>query len=248
MADLADYAIQLDYFLTLSGTVTADSGWVYVNGTITVDAGQYPYFRATSFDAETGVEYPGRVFFPYERPWLFARLPNSPFGARIIYADDPDAPNAMTELDGDNVGVFRDADFPQVGKYLYSQARSKYIVQTGGQEGPRAPGDTFNPPMTYDVVWDLGTNGIRRQYEYSTYRPGFVLNPVPLAEPKWVPAPIFPIVWDASNFDIQVISRGNYTFLALGNEVSPGMVIDLDMRWWNGPGYRCGDRQLVQVD
>jgi hypothetical protein len=252
MADISPYLYLFEGIFTLTGTVTSDTDNVYVNATVEVAEDLYPYGRDARQDSRTGLYYPGQVAIPFKvvvpggtSPYLFCRLPNPPYGAKIIYTNNDSAPNAMTELDPSNVGVFRNADYALSGKYLNDQVRSLRVQQTGGFNGPRVPGDPLHPPEEWSAIWDLGPNGIRRQYEYETWPQNYFYD---IDTDTWVLPDPTPLILDAGDWDMRIISRGAYTYLGFFGGVAPGMIFDMNIQWWNGPGYRCGDQAALSVD
>lgn len=250
MADIAPYLFLWNGVATLTGTVDADAQWCHINATMTINPSLYPYFRATTF--EGGVQRPGRIAIPYETvddegnslPYLFIRLPNPPYGAKILYHDDDLAPNAMTELDPGNVGVWRDANFGLGGKFLDAQVRSVHIHRISGYAGPQPVGQTIPAPLVWDTEIALGGNATRRDYFYDNYG-GYVYEP---SEGGWIIPPPNPLWWPTANVGINIISRGRWTYVGFLYQPSPGMVLDFDVRWWNGPGFRCDVAKMMMVD
>jgi hypothetical protein len=231
MADLADFAWGIcPYNANLAGTVTYDATWVYVTGTLTIDDG-YAYGRIDTSGniIGTGNEI-GGIGIPYDSPYWFCRLPNPPYGAKIIYADDfsTTTPNAMTDLDPSYYGVNRNPDYlPYGGKFLNDQVRSLYVSGS----------------------YELAPNGIFRDYHYVSVQ-HIVLDQTDPAHPFWKFEAGTPLVDLSNDYEMRVLSRGIYTYIGLGGAFPPppNMIIDFTMQWWNGPGFRCGDTSLVQVD
>jgi hypothetical protein len=258
MADISPYLFLWNDVASLTGTVDSDSEWVYVNATLTFNESLFPYGRGNIVTSD-GFQRPGLIVSPYAPfeagfgtlPQLFCRLPNPPYGARIIYTDDPTKPNAMTPIDPGNVGVDRNADFGLTGKYLGSQVRSSWVHKLSGYSEVRpAENETDFPPLVWETVKDTYPNGIRRQYEYDEWL-GYVLayNEETGAPIGWVLHDTVPMIWDPADTDQRVISRGGWTYLGFFGQSSPGMIIDFEMQWWNGPGFRCGDEtRIITVD
>jgi hypothetical protein len=231
MADLSQYAV---YFggagegsAVVTGTVALESEWVHVNGTLTVAQG-YAYGQVDEHGVLIDPGSPGFVAPAMAGAQLFVQLPNPVYGATIFYTDDPSRDNAMTEIDPDTYhGVEADANYEGVGKFLFSQLRSLY-----------ESGD-----------YELGANGVRRSHTYTTF-PVWVWDdsdPDPYLH-QWVQS-TNEVTMPPSDFSMVVISRGAYTYMGLQVLPAPGMVIDFDIRWWNGPGFFCDDAlRIMTVD
>jgi hypothetical protein len=250
MADISQYLFLWNEVATLTGTVNSDSDWVYINATLSISPTMFPYGRGTTFTAD-GIQFPGHIIPPYSTfeagigglPYLFCRLPNPPYGAKIIAVDNDTAPNAMTELDSANVGVEANPDFGMTGKYLGSQVRSSWVHKISGTSLPRPVDNEVDfPPEVWSVEKNTYPNAIRRQYFYDTYFTEYVLaedeegHPIP---GEWIEHDPVPLVWDPNDTDQRVISRGGWTYLGFFGKPSPGMVMDFDMQWWNGDGFIC---------
>lgn len=232
MADIADFAFGISPSMPLSGTVNVEDEWVHVVGTLTSPTELYPYGQITqSGEVIAPGNQPGYTLWGRPSPLFFAMLPNPPYGAKIIFAQDDDAPNAMTEIDG-SLGVFRDRSYELVGKFLESQVRSASV-------------DSDGTPMLVNYP-----SAVAREYTYriaASY--GYHLDFTDPAHPVWVSTPVY-VTRPPMAVDIVILSRGVSTFLGIASVFGPppGLVIDFDIQWWNGPGYRCGDFTSVSVD
>jgi hypothetical protein len=223
MADLADFAWGVSPALTLAGSIDVDDVWVHATGSLTCPESTYGYGRVNEAGELLGdPSTPPHTLWGRPAPLFFCRLPNPPYGAQIIYTEDDTAPNAMTELDPSNVGVYKDLDYYQGGKFLASQVRSVSVDPEGNPESP--------------ANWP---NGVSREYTYESLS-GWVLD---FSGPSavWVRGPTYPITLGPRNWDMVILSRGVYTYLGLTaiEGPAPGQVIDFDVRWWNGVGFRC---------
>jgi hypothetical protein len=246
MADLADFVYPpAAGYVSVTGTVTATSTWVHAVGTMTLNSALVAYGRIAVDGTPIDLAAPGYALIPfYCLP--FIRLPNPPYGAKIIYANNPTAPNAMTELDDSYIGVVRDADFPDNGKYLYSQMRSSMFHWSGSEGGAGAPPDTGYTTM------ELGANATMEPYTWETIAP-WLTNPdwIPYgAAPMWIRGESETLSRNERGYSLAVVSRGPDTWIVVPSQAlgPPGAIIDFDLMWWNGPGFRCSDAQLVMVD
>lgn len=249
MEDISRYLYLWNGVATLTGTVHADTDWVYVNATLAISSNMYDYRNTATINPANGMQFPGQIAIPYAitdhgvagNPFIFCRLPNPPYGAQLIDEYDPDAPNAMTELDPSNVGVYSDPDFGFDGKYLQYQVRSDWIKRLSGYSVslPRPANNEvdFPPPVT-TTYKDVLPNAILRQYSYDQKFTSYALD-LSAGYPNWVDHEPVPIKVGPHDTDQRIISRGRWTYLGFYGSPAPGMVMDFNMQWWNGEGAKC---------
>lgn len=219
MADLAPF--EFGGIGAVTGTVTATTDWVHVIGTLTIASTHYAYGRIDSEGNLISASVPGFIGIPFDPPYLIARLPTDLYGDKVIIADDhsPSTPNAMTDLDPGYWGVDADADYAEWGKFMFSQARSKWRYSDGsyGRE--------------------LGVSGIARELEYpkvTTYEVSFDSG-----DPEWVLSDPETLIRHENNYEMVGIARGSWTYLGISDPPPPGLIIDFDIEWWRGSGFRC---------